>query len=151
MEGREPKLDNDLFFVCAVIEHIARTTANRRADVVRAIGEKKLSHIFELADVYHCEPVENTAADLIESRSITKGDFDNVAACKYNVPYFMDIARVYMRLIVDVVTQTDMSPITALISVYTSRVSDKIDDYNSSMYFENPQYLYESYIAGEPL
>jgi hypothetical protein len=92
MEGREPKLDNDLFFVCAVIEHIARATTNRRADVVRAIGEKKLSHIFELADVYHCEPVENTAADLIESLKIAKGDFDNVAACKYNVPYFMDIS-----------------------------------------------------------
>ncbi|MDR3237990.1 MAG: hypothetical protein LBT84_05765 [Spirochaetia bacterium] len=151
MEGREPKLDNDLFFVCAVIEQIGRTTTNRRADVVRAIGEKKLSHLFELADVYHCEPVENTANDLIENHNITKSDFDNVSNCKYKVPYFMDIARVYMRLIVDVMKQNDTSPIDALIAVYSSWISGKIDDYNSSMYFENQQYLYESYIAGEPL
>jgi hypothetical protein len=151
MEGREPKLDNDLFFVCAVIEQIGRDTKNRRADVVRLLGEKKLTHIFDLADVYHCEPIENTANDLIESCNITKGDFDNVSSCKYKVPYFMDIARVYMRLIVDVIRQGDIAPITALIQVYSSWISDKINDYNSSMYFENPQYLYESYMAGEPL
>ncbi|MCL2087761.1 MAG: hypothetical protein FWH05_09260 [Oscillospiraceae bacterium] len=34
MTGREPKLDNDLFYVCALIEHIGRATKNRRADVV---------------------------------------------------------------------------------------------------------------------
>ena len=39
-------------------------------------------------------------------------------------------------------------PACALTEVYTSWISEKIDDYNSSMYYENPQYIYESYSAG---
>jgi hypothetical protein len=41
--------------------------------------------------------------------------------------------------------------IDALKEIYSSWISAKIDDYNSSMYYENPQYLFESYKAGEPL
>ena len=38
-------------------------------------------------------------------------------------------------------------PVTdALMSVYNSFISDKIDDYNSSMYYENPSYLLECYL-----
>jgi hypothetical protein len=151
MQGREPKVNNDLFFVCALIEKIARMTTNRRADVVRAIGQEKLSHLFELADVYHCEAIENTANDLIRDHKIAKGNFDNVATCKYRVPYFMDIARVYTRLIVDVMTKNGTKPVATLIEIYCSWISESIDDYNSSMYFENPGYLYWSYVEGEPL
>lgn len=33
---------NDYFYVCSLIEHIARKTVNRRKTVVRALGEKGL-------------------------------------------------------------------------------------------------------------
>ena len=36
--------------------------------------------------------------------------------------------------------------IDALFHVYNSFVSAKIDDYNSSMYYENPSYLLECYL-----
>ena len=35
--------------------------------------------------------------------------------------------------------------IDALIKVYNSFLSGKIDDYNSSVYYENPSYLFECY------
>ena len=35
--------------------------------------------------------------------------------------------------------------IEALIKVYNSFISAKIDDYNSSVYYENPSYIFESY------
>lgn len=35
--------------------------------------------------------------------------------------------------------------IDALIKVYNSFLSPKIDDYNSTVYCENPSYLFESY------
>ena len=35
--------------------------------------------------------------------------------------------------------------IDALIRVYNSFLSEKIDDYNSSVYYENPSYLFECY------
>ena len=101
MTGREPKLDNDLFFVCSLIEHIGRTTKNRRADVVTALGRETLARCLKLADVYHCEPMENTAAALIEKRGIAAGNFDNTSG-EFNVPAVFDIAKVYKRMIVDV-------------------------------------------------
>lgn len=36
--------------------------------------------------------------------------------------------------------------IDVLIEVYSSWISDKIDNYNSSMYYENPSYFYYSYL-----
>ena len=45
MIGRENKKDNDLFFVCSLIEYIARKTKNTKADIVSAIGKNKLMQI----------------------------------------------------------------------------------------------------------
>ena len=42
---------NDYFYVCALIEYIARETLNHRGDIVKAIGEegiKKLLHDAEM-------------------------------------------------------------------------------------------------------
>ncbi|MDR2694107.1 MAG: hypothetical protein LBB74_07825 [Chitinispirillales bacterium] len=151
MTGRESKLENDMFFVCSLIEHIGRGTKNRRVDVVRQLGEKEIERLVELADVFHCEPLENTAGDLTEKYGITVGAFDNAGECEYNLPTVFDIAKVYKRLAFSVAKTRGMPPAAALIAAYSSPISGKIDDYNSSMYFENPRYIYESYIAGEPL
>jgi hypothetical protein len=150
MTGREPKLDNDLFFVCSVIEHIGRATKNRRADVAAALGKDVIARYLELADVYHCEPIENIADDLVEKCGITAGGFDNTVG-GLSVPTVFDIAKVYKRLIVDVAENSGSSPIDALVSVYTSWISDKISDYGCSMYYESPEYLYLSYVDGEPI
>ena len=149
--GKEDPLENDLFFVCSVIEVIARKTTNRRGAVVQAIGEAEVARLLDLADVLHCEPVEYTAEDVIARHGVAAGSFDNVALCKYNVPTHFDIAKVYKRLIVSVADAQGITFADALRQVYTSWISDKIDDYNSSMFFENPQYLYASYCAGEAL
>lgn len=151
MNGREDKRENDLFFVCSVIEYIGRTTKNRRADVVRAIGEPEIRRLLDLADVLHCEPVEKNAADVLARCALAGGGFDNVSACKYAVPTHFDIAKVYKRLIVSVAGEQNIPLAAALMQVYTSWISGKIDNYNSSMYYESPQYLTASYAAGEPL
>jgi len=150
MTGREPKLDNDLFYVCTLIEYIGRTTNNRRSDVVSILGKDILTRYIELADVYHCEPVENTASDLIEQCDIAPGNFDNTIGIT-NIPAVFDIAKVYKRLIVNIIDNSNIAPVDALIEVYNSWISDKISDYGSSMFYESPEYLYLSYIEGEPL
>ena len=62
-----------------------------------------------------------------------------------------DIGKVYQRLILDVAHTTGSSLIDTLMVVYNSWITRKIDDYNSSMYYENPGYLLESYKAGAVL
>lgn len=151
MNGREDVRENNLFFACSVIEYIGRKTKNRRAQVVRKLGPAEISRLLELADVLHSEPIEKTADALIAKCGIAMGDFDNVALCTFRIPSHFDIAKVYKRLIVDIAGLYNESFTEALIRTYTSWISDTIDNYNSSMYFENPQYLYESYRAGKPL
>ena len=151
MNGREDKKENDLFFVCSLIDYIARQTKNERKVVVNALGKEELEHIYDLADVYHSENIDKITHELINKHHITEGNFDNVAACQYRVPTYWDMGKVYHRLIIDVYESKDESAIDALIEVYNSWISDSLDDYNSSMYYENPSYLFASYKAGQAL
>jgi hypothetical protein len=148
MNGREEKLDNDLFYVCSLVEYIGRKTHNRRSFVVNKLGTAELSHLLELADIYHCEPIEATAHELIEKHGISIGDYDNISLCQYNVPTVFDIAKVYKRIILAIATAMELPIIHTLMILYNSWLSDKIEDYNSSMYFENPQYIFESFMQG---
>ena len=147
--GREPAKDNDLFFVCSLIDYIARKTKNTRAEVVNALGKKNLAKIYDLADVYHSDNIERVSDDFIREAKIEMGNFDNVAACKYAIPSHWDIGKVYKRLIKAVAEREKTEIIDALLKVYNSFLSSKIDDYNSSMYYENPAYLLECYLENK--
>lgn len=145
LAGRENPKDNDLFFTCSLIDYIARKTMNKRADVVNAIGKKRLEKIYDLADVYHSDNIDRVSEDFIEEANIKTGSFDNVGECGYSIPTYWDIGKVYKRLIKQAAEYEKISIIDALIKVYNSFISDKIDDYNSSVYYENPSYIFESY------
>jgi len=151
MTGREPKEYNDLFFICSLIEYIGRKTKSHRNVVVNAIGKEKLQHLYDFADVYHSENIDKLSDELIEQYHIENGTFDNVADGKYSIPTHWDIGKVYKRLITAVAEKQRKEPITATIEVYNSWLSRKLEDYNSSLYYENPGYLYESYKNGEVL
>jgi len=151
MTGREDQRENDLFFVCSLIDYIGRKTKNYRSTVVNALGRQELQHIYDYADVYHCENIDKVSDELIEKHQINEGHFDNVADARYSVPSHWDIGKVYQRLILDTVQATGKDIIDTLMAVYNSWINRKIDNYNSSMYYESPSYLFESYKAGEVL
>jgi hypothetical protein len=152
MSGRESKESNDLFFVCSLVEYIARQTKNHRSVVVNAIGKEKLQHIYNLADIYHSENIDKVSDELISYGHIQTGYFDNVSTAKYTLPTIWDIGKVYKRLIIAIAeNRNDHSPIDILIEVYNSWISRKIEDFNSSLYYENPDYIFQSYLAGDVL
>lgn len=143
--GRENPKDNDLFYTCSLIDYIARKTKNVRADIVNQLGKERIEKIYELADVYHCDNIERVAEDFIAEANIKDGTFDNVKACQYIIPSYWDIGKVYKRLIKMVSKKDNVNVIDALIKVYNSFISEKIDDYNSSLYYENPSYIFTCY------
>jgi hypothetical protein len=151
MTGREDNKANNMFFLCSLIEYIGRRTKNHRNVVVNALGKEQLQHIFDLADVYHSENIEKVACGLIEKYSIQEGLFDNVALARYAMPTHWDIGKVYKRLILEVAEKHGKPLIDTLMEVYGSWLSRKIEDFNSSLYYESPGYLYQSYITGEVL
>lgn len=147
--GRESEKDNDLFFVCSLIDYIARETKNTRAKIVNTLGKKNLEKIYDLADIYHSDNIERVSDDFIEQSGIKEGKFDNVKECNYAIPSHWDIGKVYKRLIKAVAEYEKIEVIDALIKIYNSFLSDKIDDYNSSMYYESPAYLLECYLENK--
>lgn len=150
-EGREPQKDNDLFYTCSLIDYIARKTKNVRSYVVNKLGKERLEKIYDLADVYHCDNIERVCDDFIDEANIEQGNFDNVADCGYSIPTYWDIGKVYKRLIKRVAEYEKIDIISALEKVYNSFISPKIDDYNSSVYYENPEYIFECYRENQML
>ncbi|KEH98503.1 hypothetical protein [Clostridium massiliodielmoense] len=141
---------NDLFYVCSLIEFIGRKTKNRRSTIVQILGRKELERQLDIAEVNHCLSFEQVSDEIIEYFNIQEGDFDTVALCKYNVPSVESIGKVYQRLIVSVLLEQN-NLVDVLFDVFNSFISDEISDFNSSVYYSNPQYLQYSYLEGKLL
>ncbi|MDE7067695.1 MAG: hypothetical protein K2O83_08505, partial [Schaedlerella arabinosiphila] len=65
------------------------------------------------------------------------------------IPTHWDIGKVYKRLILGIAREKHVSIIEALFLAYHSFVSDKIDDYNSSFYYDSPQNILISFLDGK--
>lgn len=146
----ENKEDNDLFFLCSLIEYIARKTKNTKKTVVEKLGKKNIQKIYDLADIYHSENIEKVSDEFIESTNIQEGDYDIISKCQYRAPSFWEIAKVYRRLIM-MVNPDRNEYVETTIEVLSSWIVPHIDNYNSSMYYENPSYIYACYTEKEIL
>ena len=149
MIGREPQKDNDLFFTCSLIEYIARRTKNKRRTVVDALGKASIEKIYDLADVYHSDNIDAVSDDFIEQTNLQNGDFDNIADAQYAIPTHWDSGKVYKRLILGISREKQIPVIDALFEAYHSFVSDKIDNYNSSFYYDAPQNILYTFLEGK--
>lgn len=142
------KQNNNLYYLCSLLEFIARRTKNKRNYIVNCLGESTLRHIFEYADVFHCEQIDAVADRFIEEYNIRDGSFDNVNDCKYNVPDYWSIGAVYQKLIQSV-NESDL--IKSLVEIYNSWIAEYIDNYNIAVYYMSPGYIKASYVEGKIL
>lgn len=146
MTGRETQKENDLFFTCSLIDYIARKTKNTRASVVNKLGRPLITKLYDLADIYHSDNIDRVSDDFIAAAGISEGTFDNIATARYSVPSHWDIGKVYKRLILGIAAEQHMEIINALFSAYNSFVSNKIEDFNSSFYYDSPQNILNAYL-----
>ena len=142
------KNNNALFYTCSLIEFIGRLTKNHRGDVVRYL-ESDLRRIYSYADVFHCEPIEKVADDFITRNQIPTGTYDNVAKAKFLVPDYWDIGEVFERLIEDTYAEEDV--LQGIKNVFSSWLGERIENYNSDLYYQPRDYLAECYREGKIL
>lgn len=133
-----------------MIENIARETRNTKKYVVEKLGKELIKKIYDLAEVYHSENLEKVTDEFIEKCQIKKGEYDIISSCKYRVPSIWELGRIYQRLIL-MVDSSEEKYIDTLYEVLSSWIIEKIDNYNSSMYYENPGYIYQCYIENKIL
>ncbi len=137
---------NDLFYVCALIEFISRKTMNKRGDIVQSIGEKGLRKQLKDAGVNHCLSFEQVSDEIIEVYGIKNGDFDTISDCKYSIPSYLDIGKLYSIMIMDCAKPGD--EVQEMMQIFQSFISDEISDFSTDLYYQNPDYLEWSYREG---
>lgn len=140
------KEKNDYFYVCSLIEYIARQTKNRRGFITDRIGKQGLEKLLHDAEVNHCLSFEQVSDEVIEHFKIPEGNFDTIAECKYTIPNFMDIGKLYSILIEDCAEEG--KEVEELINIFSSFISDEISDFKTGVYYQNPSYLECSYQEG---
>lgn len=140
------KMKNDLFYVCSLIECTARRTKNKRSVIVNLLGKKGVDKQLRDAEANHCLSFEQVSDEIIEHYNITQGDFDTVSDCKYKVPSYLDIGKLYSIIISDCACENQT--VQEIINVFSSFISDEISDFSTDLYYQNPSYLECSYKAG---
>ena len=140
---------NDYFYVCALIEYIGRETRNLRGDIVRAIGIKGIEKLLRDAEVNHCLSFEQVSDEVISYYGIEQGDFDTLSGCKYSVPSYLDIGKLYSIMVEDCAEPGKEAE--ELMKIFSSFISDAISNFNSDLYYQNPDYLEWSYREGKLL
>ncbi|CVI72707.1 hypothetical protein NDGK_02673 [Clostridiales bacterium CHKCI001] len=140
------KEKDDLFYVCSLIEYIARKTKNRRRVIVEALGTKGIEKQLYDAEVNHCLSFDQVSDEIIKTYKISEGDFDTITNCKYSIPDFMDIGKLYCIMIEDCAKKGE--EVNELIKIFCSFISDEISDFKTGLYYENPSYLECSYKVG---
>lgn len=143
------KEQNDYFYVCALIEYIARKTHNHRGDIVKAIGRKGIEKLLYDAEVNHCLSFEQVSDEVISYYKITNGEFDTISDCKYPVPSYLDIGKLYSIMIEDCAAPGE--EVQELINIFSSFISDEISRFQTDLYYQNPDYIECSYREGKLL
>lgn len=133
---------NDLYFICYMIERVARRLHQRNRYVVNAIGKEALEHLISVANVLHCENPLQVEDDWIEGYDLSEGDFDITEVDKNlvdKIPSALEMGKVYQRLIVDTASSEE-DYVDGIIRVYNNDICDTIDNYNCSAFYE-PSYV----------
>ena len=143
------KEQNDYFYVCALIEYIARETHNHSGDIVKAIGRKGIEKLLYDAEVNHCLSFEQVSDEVISYYKITNGEFDTISDCKYPVPSYLDIGKLYSIMIEDCAAPGE--EVQELINIFSSFISDEISRFQTDLYYQNPDYIECSYREGKLL
>ncbi len=134
--------EDDLFFICHMIERVARRLHQRNKYVVNTLARKELLHLISVANVLHCENPLKVEQDWIQDYNLKEGIFDienvdkNLAEV---IPSALEMGDVYRRLIVDTMTSKE-DYVDGIIRVYNDLICDVIDNYNCSAFYE-PSYV----------
>lgn len=142
--------EDDLYFICYMIERVSRHLHQRNSYVVNSISKDKWIHLISCAQVLHSENPLKVENDWIEENNLVSGDFfieDVDRELCAEIPTAIQMGKVYSRLVLSTLSCGE-DFIDALVRVYNNPICSIIDNYNCSAYYE-PSYVIErAYLNG---
>jgi hypothetical protein len=136
---------NDMYYVCWLIERMHRTTQKPHHELVSLLGEARIRHYMELADVFHCENPDKIVGELAEEIGIPEPPLYHSLPNEKDKPSVRPIAGVYSRIIKNAHPDDYTN---GIINVFSSFLPPLISDYGNNLYWANKEYLVESYKEG---
>ena len=94
--------ENDLYFLCYMIERVARKLHQKNKYVVNSISKDEWMRLISLANVLHCENPLKIEAEWIDEYKLKKGNYDITDVDPElvdEIPSETQIGKVYTRLI----------------------------------------------------
>ena len=124
---------DDVYFICYMVERVARRIHQKNSYIVNKIGKKQLEHLISVANVLHSENPKSVEDE--GNVDVTDVDKDLVD----RIPTALQMGKVYQRLISDTM-QMEETEVEAIIRVYNDEICEVLDNYNASAYYE-PSYV----------
>ena len=146
----EQVTENDLYFVCYMIERVARRLHQHNRYVAESLGYDELYRQLSLSSVRHSENPLQVEQDWIDDYNLVQGNFDITHVRKdldINIPTATQMGKVYKRLILATLLP-DEDWVKALLRVYSDKICSIIDDYNTSAYYQPTPVLVSAYNNG---
>ena len=94
--------ENDLYFLCYMIERIARKLHQKNKYIVNRIPKNEWVRLISLANVLHCENPEKLETEWTEEYKLERGNFNITEVDRElvdEIPSATQMGKVYMRLI----------------------------------------------------
>lgn len=142
--------ENDLYFVCSMIERIARTIKQPNRYVVNRMDKKGLQEKLSVANILHSENPEAVVQQWIEEYTLENGDFDVTRtnpSLVTTIPTALQMGKVYTRLILSTLSRNE-DYADGILRVYNNPICEIIDDYNGSAYYEPSYFITRAYNQG---
>ena len=141
---------NDLFFMCYMIERVARKIHQHNNYVVNKIGKEELYHLISVASVLHCENPMEVEERWIEEYGLQNGEFDITDVRNEfveRIPLETQMGKVYQRLIIDTANPKE-NYVEGIIRIYNNAICEIIDNYECSAYYEPSYVIARAYFNG---
>ena len=141
---------NDLYFICYMVERVARKLHQKNRYVVNKIGRNELKHLISVANVLHAENPLAVEDRWIKDYDLKTGNVDVSdvdPSLADTIPTALQMGKVYQRLINDTL-QPDENYVDGLLRVYNNELCDVIDNYNCSAYYEPSYVVARAYLNG---
>jgi len=136
---------NDLYYVCWLIERLSRVTGKPHKSLVELMGDARIKHYMELADVFHCENPDKIIGELAEELGLSEPQLYSELPSEAKKPALRSIAGVYARIIKTIYPD---DYVLGTINVLSSFLPPIISDYGNNLYWANKEYLAECYKEG---
>ncbi|MCD8148475.1 MAG: hypothetical protein LUE92_02705 [Clostridiales bacterium] len=146
----EEVTEDDLYFLCYMIERVARRLHQRNRYVVNRIDRLEWMRLISLANVLHCENPLKIEDEWIEDYELQSGSFDvldvDTELVKV-IPMPTQMGKVYQRLILQTL-QPEENYVDGLIRVYNDELCETLDNYTCGAFYEPSYFIARAYYNG---